>query len=129
MGCALIQILVENTKLITNDEYRGQPALKHEVVVRKGKELQGFVSVHRRLFEMAVEDNPESINPFTTRYQPMIVPPDNYESPKKGGYKALEVGVMRIVGSKEQRVSFYQHFETKCSLTDRHIFLESNSFR
>lgn len=112
LGCALIQILVEHSKLITNDEFRGQPALKHEVVVRKGKGLQGFVSVHRRLFEMAVEENPGSINPFTTRYQPMIVPPDNYESPKKGGYKALEVGVMRLAGSEEQRVSFYQHFVT-----------------
>lgn len=70
----------------------------------RSKTLQGYVSVHKKLFEIAVEEGYEGIRPFATRYQPMIVPPNEYENYTTGCYKALQVHVMRFENSDLQRV-------------------------
>lgn len=117
-GVILLQMLMNTAKMITPDEYNGQPAIDYEkVVMGKTLQLQGYVSVNERLYQLAVEEKFQGIRPFATRYQPMIVPPDMYTSPNRGGYKALDVDVMRTAGCKEQKVRLLLYSEQELLLS------------
>ena len=105
LGCALLYFLIENAALVTKDEYNGQPAISYQKAsTGKGTAQQGFISVHEKLFNMAMEEGFKNVSPFSMRYQPMIVPPGDYTGPTSGCYKALEVSVMRTGTSSAQKV-------------------------
>ena len=98
---------MDTAKLVTNDDSNGEPAIVYQKVsIGQASALQGYISVHKKLFTMAVEEGYEGIKPFVTRYQPMIVPPKDYTGPSGGCYKVLPVEVMRTENSVVQKVRF-----------------------
>lgn len=60
------------------------------------------------LYKLFLEDEYMSWAANTTRHLPMVVPPSKWTSPKRGGYRWLEVNLMRTHGSSVQREALQQ---------------------
>lgn len=104
LGAALFQAILETATVDVAG--RSENAFVYEKRwMPKGK-TQSFVSVHSNLYNMIVNDKFDSLGAVTTRYKPMIVPPQLWTSPNEGGYLWLKSDLMRYHGSNTQRVSF-----------------------
>ncbi len=100
LGAALLSILVENTKI--NNKGKQEPAFKVEKRWTPTKKSISFVVLNENLYRMFTEDELLSWAASTTRYTPMIVPPSEWNGPRKGGYRWLEASLMRTHGSQVQ---------------------------
>ncbi|KAG7337255.1 DNA-directed RNA polymerase [Nitzschia inconspicua] len=109
VGAALLSILIEKAKI--NDFGKVEPAFRVEKRWKHGTNSRksiSYVTIHDRLYKIFLEDEYMSWAANTTRHLPMIVPPSKWTEPKKGGYRWLEVNLMRTHGSNVQKEALEQ---------------------
>ena len=68
----------------------------------------GHIDINHDFYKLVVEDKLQSFDPYTDRFQPMVVPPRKWESPSKGGYFALNVDLMRTHGCDIQKDALHK---------------------
>ena len=104
LGAALLSILVDNATIFDNG--KEVPAFRIEKrwsdKYDKVKSTS-YITLHDKIVKIFLADEYISWAANTTRHMPMIVPPTDWTGPKKGGYRWLEVGLMRTHGSNVQR--------------------------
>ena len=114
LGVALIDMLSSTASLDFSQNKRKQyltpaeggiPAFTHEVRWIKQNQSVGHIVLNEQFYKMVVEDKIESLAAYTSRHQPMVVPPREWTGPKDGGYSALSVKLMRTHGCQIQQVS------------------------
>ena len=102
LGAALLSVLIEHAKV--NENGREEPAFRVEKRwTNKGSKSTSFVILHDRIHKIFLEDEYLSWAANTTRHMPMIVPPSNWTGPNTGGYRWLEVDMMRTHRSNVQK--------------------------
>ena len=102
LGAALLSILTEHAKV--NENGRDEPAFRVEKRwSNKGSKSTSFITIHDRIHKIFLEDEYLSWAANTTRHMPMIVPPSNWTGPNTGGYRWLEVDMMRTHRSNVQK--------------------------
>ncbi len=102
LGAALLSILTEHTKV--NENGRDEPAFRVEKRwSNRGSKSTSFITIHDRIHKIFLEDEYLSWAANTTRHMPMIVPPTNWTGPSAGGYRWLEVDMMRTHRSNVQK--------------------------
>lgn len=109
VGAALLSILIEQAKI--NDLGKEEPAFRVEKRWRhdaKSSKSTSYVTIHDKLYKIFLEDDYMSWAATTTRHLPMVVPPSKWTDPMKGGYRWLEVNMMRTHGSSVQREALQQ---------------------
>lgn len=104
LGAALLEILLEEAKIRRSDG-KIENAFTYHKAWRDNK-LVGWILLHDDIYKMAMEDRFGSTAALSTRHKPMVIPPNPWVSPREGGYKWLQVEIMRTHGSKMQRVSY-----------------------
>lgn len=118
LGAVLIQMLLEtarvdfhgkNKNLVINEEslerkLGGKPAFIYEKKwVPNKKHLIGHITMNADFYKMLIDDNLASLDVYTTRYKPMVVPPKLWSSANDGGYKLLKTEFMRAHGCQIQQ--------------------------
>jgi DNA-directed RNA polymerase, mitochondrial len=109
VGAALLSILMEQAKV--NDFGKEEPAFRVEKKWKNGASFSKIVSyivIHDRLYKIFLQDEYMSWAANTTRHLPMIVPPSKWTGPNNGGYRWLEVNLMRTHGSNVQKEALKQ---------------------
>ena len=102
LGAALLSILTEHTKV--NENGKEEPAFRVEKRwSHNNTKSTSFITIHDRLHKMFLEDDYLSWAANTTRHMPMIVPPSPWTGPNTGGYRWLEVEMMRTHRSNVQK--------------------------
>ena len=102
LGAALLSILTEHAKVHENG--RDEPAFRVEKRwSNHGSKSTSFITIHDRIHKIFLEDEYLSWAANTTRHMPMIVPPTNWTGPNTGGYRWLEVDMMRTHRSNVQK--------------------------
>ena len=102
LGSALLSILTEHA--MVNENGREDPAFRVEKVwTNKGSKSTSFITIHDRIHKIFLEDDYLSWAANTSRHMPMIVPPSNWTGPNTGGYRWLEVDMMRTHRSNVQK--------------------------
>lgn len=101
LGAALLMILIENATV----NYKGKEEQAFHVEKRwsSGEKSTSYVVLNPNLHRMFTEEEFVSWAASTTRHTPMIVPPTNWTGPNEGGYRWLQVELMRTHGSSVQR--------------------------
>jgi len=102
LGAVLVKCLLE-TATVTDDKGQEEPAFVLEKKWVKKHRIQSFVKMTDRLYELIVSDKLESLAATSSRHKPMIVPPQRWTRPHGGGYKILQVDMMRYHGCETQR--------------------------
>ena len=59
--------------------------------------------MNQKLYKMILEDKYSSLNGFTSRYRPMVIPPKDWSHTRKGGYEVLQCDFMRTHGCNVQK--------------------------
>ena len=101
IGAALLSILVEHATVRQNG--KEEPAFRVEKRWSKDQKSTSYVFMNDYLSKLFLEDDFLSWAANTTRHKPMIVPPSNWTGPNEGGYRWLQVDLMRTHGSNIQR--------------------------
>ena len=102
LGAALLSILTEHAKV--NENGREEPAFRVEKKwSNNGSKSTSFITIHDRIYKIFLEDEYLSWAANTTRHMPMIVPPSDWVGPNNGGYRWLEVDMMRTHRSNVQK--------------------------
>jgi DNA-directed RNA polymerase len=111
VGTILLKILLDHATIRLPDG-SVQPAFRMEKRWHakphggaKGRQFRStnFILVHDALWKLAIADEFESIAATTTRHKPMVVPPEPWTSPHRGGYAWLKTDLIRFHGSQMQR--------------------------
>ena len=124
LGCALIQLLLDNTTFTkpTKDgkqqqrQRHGQhtePAFqyKRKMMGNKNGKAHGVIEIHPELHSIAVNEEFTSTSMYispslaNSRVQPMVVPPNDWLGVNDGGYETIKVPFMRTRHCKTQKVS------------------------
>lgn len=100
VGAALLSILIENSS--ARIEGAEEPAFRVEKAWSDAKSVSHII-FNDNLRKLFTEDEYLSFAATTTRHTPMIVPPTEWTGPHEGGYRWLEVDLMRTHGSRVQR--------------------------
>jgi len=113
VGVALLKIFIDVAKIKSHIHNKGgmraaEPAFIYEKRLIGHNKSVGFITMNQTFYKQVVEDDYISFEPFTTRHQPMIVPPTPWTGPKDGGYRALEVKLMRTHGCNLQEDALYE---------------------
>jgi DNA-directed RNA polymerase len=102
LGAALLSILTEHAKV--NENGKEEPAFRVEKRWSNNHtKSTSFITIHDRLHKIFLEDEYLSWAANTTRHMPMIVPPSPWTAPNTGGYRWLEVEMMRTHRSNVQK--------------------------
>lgn len=102
LGAALLSILTEHAKV--NENGKEDPAFRVEKRwSNNGSKSTSFITIHDRIHKIFLEDEYLSWAANTNRHMPMIVPPSNWTGPNTGGYRWLEVDMMRTHRSNVQK--------------------------
>jgi len=102
LGAALLSILTEHA--MVNENGREEPAFRVEKRWSQNyNKSTSFITIHDRLHKIFLEDDYLSWAANTTRHMPMIVPPSKWIAPNAGGYRWLEVEMMRTHRSNVQK--------------------------
>ena len=102
LGAALLSILTEHA--MVNENGKEDPAFRVEKVwSNRGSKSTSFITIHDRIHKIFLEDDYLSWAASTSRHMPMIVPPSNWTGPNTGGYRWLEVDMMRTHRSNVQK--------------------------
>jgi len=107
LGAALIAMILDTAtvRLSGRDEV---PAFMYSKRWINDKKLVGHIDINHDFYKLVVEDKLQSFDPYTDRFQPMVVPPKKWESPTKGGYLALSVDLMRTHGCDIQKDALHK---------------------
>jgi hypothetical protein len=123
LGVVLIQMLIETARVdlrgtsgasstITNDDEdsnnHGVPAFVYEKKWLNEKRLVGCVQMNEEFYKMIVEDKFTSLDAYTSRHKPMVLPPINWTDPNNGGYTILKTDFMRTRGCQLQKDALKQ---------------------
>ncbi len=103
LGAVLIQMLLEKAKV----SFVGKPtvsAFTYEKNWVSDKKLVGHINLNEDFFKLIVEDKFTSLDAYTTRHKPMVVPPKEWVGPNEGGYSVLQTEFMRAHGCQIQKV-------------------------
>lgn len=102
LGAALLSILTEHA--MVNENGREEAAFRVEKRWSQNyNKSTSFITIHDRLHKIFLEDDYLSWAANTTRHMPMIVPPSKWIAPNVGGYRWLEVDMMRTHRSNVQK--------------------------
>mmetsp|Transcript_356 Transcript_356/g.915 ORF Transcript_356/g.915 Transcript_356/m.915 type:complete len:1114 (-) Transcript_356:478-3819(-) len=102
LGAALLSIITENAKVNVNG--KEEPTFRVEKRwSNNGTKVTSFITIHDHIHKIFLEEEYLSWAANTTRHMPMIVPPSNWTGPNEGGYRWLEVEMMRTHRSNVQR--------------------------
>jgi DNA-directed RNA polymerase len=104
LGAALLSILMEQAMIEENGKQ--EPAFRIEkrwANNATSSKSTSYVTIHDKLHKIFLEDEYMSWAATTTRHMPMIVPPTKWTGPRDGGYRWLQVNLMRTHGSNVQR--------------------------
>jgi len=102
LGAALLSILTEHAKV--NENGREEPAFRVEKRwSNNGSKSISFITIHDRIHKIFLEDEYFSWAANTTRHMPMVVPPSNWTDHNTGGYRWLEIDMMRTHRSNVQK--------------------------
>ena len=113
LGVVLINMLMETAKVKfrrNGEKYydgeinHGVPAFIYERKWFNVNNLVGCITMNKDFYKMAVEDKFASLDAFTSRYKPMVVPPREWNNYNDGGYMVLQAEFMRAKGCGIQRV-------------------------
>jgi len=121
LGCALIQLLLDNTTFTkpTKDGKQQQqrhghtePAFqyKRKMMGNKNGKAHGVIEIHPELHSIAVNEEFTSTSMYispslaNSRVQPMVVPPNDWLGVNDGGYETIKVPFMRTRHCKTQKV-------------------------
>ena len=120
LGCALIQLLLDNTTFTkpTKDSKQQrhghtEPAFqyKRKMMGNKNGKAHGVIEIHPELHNIAVNEEFTSTSMYispslaNSRVQPMVVPPNDWLGVNDGGYETIKVPFMRTRHCKTQKVS------------------------
>lgn len=103
LGAVLIQMLLEEAKV----SFPGKGSLSAFIYEKKwvnDKKLVGHINLNEDFYKMVVEDKFCSLDAYTTRHKPMVVPPKDWVGPYEGGYSLLQTEFMRAHGCQVQKV-------------------------
>jgi DNA-directed RNA polymerase len=101
LGAALIHSLLEVSKVkCYNNE---EPAFSIEKKWIEAGKIMTFVTMSDYLTNMILSDKMESLSATTTRHKPMVVPPLPWTASNRGGYRVLNVDLVRYHGCRTQR--------------------------
>jgi DNA-directed RNA polymerase len=101
IGSALLSILVENAKVHHNG--KEEPAFRVEKRWSKAQKSTSYIVLHDYIMKLFLEDEFLSWAANTTRHKPMIVPPSDWTGPNEGGYRWLQVDLIRTHRSNIQK--------------------------
>ena len=102
LGAALLSILTEHANV--NENGREEPAFRVEKRwSNNGSKSISFITIHDRIHKIFLEDEYLSWAANTTRHMPMVVPPSDWTDHNTGGYRWLEVDMMRTHRSNVQK--------------------------
>ena len=125
LGVVLIKMLLETAKVQLRDDdsnminnysngidgnddddgsQYGVPAFVYEKKWLNENNLVGCVTMNEDFYKMVVEDKFHSLDAFTTRHKPMVIPPADWTRYNDGGYMVLETDFMRTKGCQLQKV-------------------------
>lgn len=104
LGAVLIQMLLEVAKVSFPGQRGLKPAFEYEKIWMGDKKLVGYITMNDNLYKRFVEDKFSSVDAFTTRHKPMVVPPREWVGPNEGGYMLLQTEFMRAHGCQVQKV-------------------------
>ncbi len=107
VGVVLLQMLIETAKIKvggSDDGDDGVPAFQHERRWLSDTQTVGCITMNEDFYKMVVEDKFTSMDAYTTRHKPMVVPPMDWVSWNDGGYKVLNCEFMRTKGCQIQKV-------------------------
>jgi DNA-directed RNA polymerase, mitochondrial len=123
LGAVLIQMLLETARVdfhgatkhlvfhegdLESNKY-GKPAFVYEKKwVPNKKHLIGHITMNEDFYKMVVEDDLASLDIYTTRHKPMVVPPKEWVGPNDGGYKLLKTEFMRAHGCQVQEKALHE---------------------
>lgn len=100
LGVALLEVLMNNTSVGKQQE----AAFSYHKTFSNNK-LVAWISLHDSIYKMVMEDSFQSTSALSSRHKPMVVQPQPWEGPNKGGYKWLKADLMRTGLSMMQKVS------------------------
>ena len=106
LGVALLSILMECATVETDG--KEQAAFSVEKIWTKKMKTKSYVRLNKQTSKRFLEDDFVSLAATTTRHAPMVVPPTDWVSPDKGGYKWLEVDMMRYKKSNTLEEALHQ---------------------
>ncbi len=111
LGVVLIKMLLDTAKVNLGNHQgkrlhanEGTPAFTYEKKWVSENNLVGCVTMNEDFYKMVVEDKFCSLDAFTTRHKPMVIPPKDWSSFNDGGYMVLETEFMRSHGCHIQKV-------------------------
>jgi DNA-directed RNA polymerase len=81
LGAVLIQMLLEVAKVSFPGQRGVKPAFEYEKLWIGDKKLVGYITMNDNLYKRFVEDKFSSVDAFTTRHKPMVVPPREWVGP------------------------------------------------
>ncbi len=108
LGVVLIHMLVDTAKInFRGSDYNGGagvPAFVYEKRWLSDQQTVGFVAMNEDFYKMVVEDKFTSLDAYTSRHKPMVIPPNDWVSWDEGGYSVLNTSFMRTKGCQIQKV-------------------------
>ena len=106
LGVALLQMLLETATIqVKGETYKTVPAFTYSKAWIGHYKSVGQIIMDQNLYNMIVKDKYYSLDVQTTRYKPMVVPPKEWSSTKKGGYEVLNCEFMRTHGCAVQQAA------------------------
>ena len=113
LGSALIRLLLDHTTF-AKPLRRGYAPPEHAFLYSRkrvaDKRMQAFIAIHADLLDIAVNEEFTSTSSFipptaySTRVQPMVIPPNEWTDVNNGGYETIKVSFMRTKSCKIQKV-------------------------
>ena len=118
LGVVLMKLLMETATVDLNGKNKrnrnngddvdyGEPAFVHEKIWMNDNNLVGCIKINEDFYRMVVEDKFSSLDAFTTRHKPMVLPPRDWTSPNDGGYMVLDTDFMRTKGCQIQKARWF----------------------
>jgi len=106
LGAVLVQMLLEEAK-VSFPGKSPMPAFKYEKNWVSDKKLVGHINLNEDFYKMVVEDKFTSLDAYTTRHKPMVIPPKEWVGLNEGGYSLLQTEFMRAHGCQVQKVRWW----------------------
>ena len=72
-----------------DDSQYGEPVFIYEKKRLSEKDLVGCVTMNEDFYKMVVEDKFNSLDAFTTRHKPIVIPPADWTRYNAGGYMVI----------------------------------------
>lgn len=98
LGAALFKAILDTCNVPAKygaDGKEGKLFQVHKLWRLKKRKFKSFILLNNDLYKMLVDDQMQSLAAVSTRHKPMVVPPNPWTSECHGGYRVLQVEMMR----------------------------------